>query len=279
MNSADMASLVPNPDELLALPVKEQGRLILKLLSSNGEAKNELTGPTGGGRVNRHNFFNRAGDFASRPKYGSRQKEVDESLMGAWAWLAGQGFLAEDPTPGHDWFFVSKAGKGFLKGVAHPPASATPVPTRLPLPAPAPSPAAERISGTGKLALVADSRLAELRKLVSSNFDFTKLIRLCEELNITSREECHFATAMLTRGLLDHVPPLFGNTSFTEVANNYGGRSFKEMMQPLDGVARKGADWHLHGQIRKSEVLPTAQQVSFASSLDMLLSEIARITR
>jgi hypothetical protein len=76
---------------------------------------------------------------------------------------------------------------------------------------------------------------------------------------------------MLTRGLLDHVPPVFGKTAFSEVANNYGRRSFKEAMQPLDGVARKVADWHLHGQIRRTETLPTAQQVSFAASLDMLL--------
>ncbi len=127
--------------------------------------------------------------------------------------------------------------------------------------------------------LIAESRLAELRGLTSPQFDFKKLIRLCEELNIASREDCHFATAMLTRGLLDHVPPVFGKTAFSEVANNYGGRSFKEAMQPLDGVARKVADWHLHGQIRKTETLPTAQQVSFSASLDMLLSEIVRVTQ
>jgi len=127
--------------------------------------------------------------------------------------------------------------------------------------------------------LIAESRIGELRALASPDFDFTKLIRLCEELTIAAREECHFATAMLTRGLLDHVPPVFGKSTFSEVANNYGGRSFKELMQPLDGMARKVADWHLHGQIRKRETLPTAQQVQFAASLDMLLSEIVRITQ
>lgn len=46
---------------------------------------------------------------------------------------------------------------------------------------------------------------------------------------------------MLTRGLLDHVPPLFGRSSFAEVANNYsgGGRSFKETMHHLENSARK----------------------------------------
>jgi hypothetical protein len=133
-----------------------------------------------------------------------------------------------------------------------------------------------RVSIESSGTLIAESRLEELRGLMSADFDFTKLIRLCEELKIAAREECHFATAMLTRGLLDHVPPVFGKATFSEVANNYGGRSFKELMQPLDGIARKVADWYLHGQIRRRETLPAAQQVRFAASLDMLLSEIVR---
>ncbi len=129
--------------------------------------------------------------------------------------------------------------------------------------------------------IIADIRLAELRALVSPEFDFRKLIRLCEELNTVSREECYFATAMLTRGLLDHVPPVFGKTSFIEVANNYagGGKSFKDTMHQLENAARKIADSHLHMLIRNSETLPSAQQVNFAPQLDMLLGEIVRITR
>ena len=58
------------------------------------------------------------------------------------------------------------------------------------------------------LTVIADSRLAELRALSSTQFDFKKLIRLCEEINTAYSEGCYFATAMLTRGLLDHVPPI-----------------------------------------------------------------------
>jgi hypothetical protein len=86
---------------------------------------------------------------------------------------------------------------------------------------------------------------------------------------------------MLTRGLLDHAPPVFGFKTFSEVANNYagGGKSFKETMQHLENAARKVADVHLHMPIRKSETLPTAQQVNCGQQLDMLLSEIVRITK
>jgi len=129
------------------------------------------------------------------------------------------------------------------------------------------------------LPLIADTRLAELRALASSCFDFKKLIRLCEEINVAYSEGCYFATAMLTRGLLDHVPPLFGKGTFSEVGNNYsgGGRSFKETMHHLQNAARRVADSHLHMPIRNSETLPTAQQVNFSSQLDMLLAEIVRI--
>jgi hypothetical protein len=129
-----------------------------------------------------------------------------------------------------------------------------------------------------ELALISEQRLDELRALTSTKFDLQKLIRLCEEINISYNNECYLATAMLIRALLDHVPPIFGMGSFTEIANNYGGKSFKGAMQHLQNGLRHVADGHLHQQIRDSESLPTAQQVNFAAPLDVLLSEIVRIS-
>ena len=129
--------------------------------------------------------------------------------------------------------------------------------------------------------MVAESRLIELRTLVSRDFDFKKLVRLCEEINSAYGQQCYYATAMLVRGLLDHVPPLFGFRTFSEVANNYagGGRSFKETMHHLENASRKIGDAHLHMPIRKSETLPNAQQVNCGQQLDVLLSEIVRISQ
>jgi hypothetical protein len=99
-------------------------------------------------------------------------------------------------------------------------------------------------------------------------------------LNTAYANGCFFASIMLTRAILDHVPPLFGAKDFTNVAGQYPApRSFKEAMQNLDASARKIADIHLHGQVRKQETLPTAQQVNFAQGLDLLLAEIVRISR
>lgn len=130
-------------------------------------------------------------------------------------------------------------------------------------------------------AIIAESRLIELRSIVSPDFDFRKLVRLCEEISSSYSLLNYYATAMLIRGLLDHVPPVFGFKTFAEVASNYagGGRSLKETMHHLENASRKVGDAHLHMPIRKSETLPTAQQVNCGQQLDVLLSEIVRIMR
>jgi hypothetical protein len=124
------------------------------------------------------------------------------------------------------------------------------------------------------------ARLQELQHLHSDQHDLTKLIGLCEELNRCVETECVFAIAMLTRAILDHVPPIFGAARFSEVANNAeGAKSFKESMQHLSNSARKIADAHLHVQIRRREVLPTMVQVDFSRDLDVLLGEIVRVLK
>jgi hypothetical protein len=130
---------------------------------------------------------------------------------------------------------------------------------------------------SGGQGFVSESRIAQIRALAPTAFDLCKLARLCEELNIVYSGGALLATAMLTRAILDHVPPLFGMATFTEVANNYSGtRSFKETMKRLEEAARKIADGHLHGQIRTKETLPEPQQVNFAAEVDVLLAEIVR---
>lgn len=122
------------------------------------------------------------------------------------------------------------------------------------------------------------SRLDNLRAITHPSFDLRRLIALCEELNICAENRCIFATAMLTRAVMDHVPPVFEMKSFAEVANNYpGAKSFKESMNHLSNSARKIADAHLHLQIRNRESLPTPTQVNFSRELDVLLSEVVRI--
>ncbi len=124
-------------------------------------------------------------------------------------------------------------------------------------------------------------RINELRLITSNQFDLSKLVRLCEELNKCYENGCFLAVAMLTRAILDHVPPILGYEKFGEVANNYsgGGKSFKQSMEHLENSSRKIADAHLHGQIRNKESLPNETQVNFSNDLDVLLGEIIRVLR
>lgn len=123
-------------------------------------------------------------------------------------------------------------------------------------------------------------RTRELRSITSDKYDLCKLLKLCEELNAAYLHNSVHSIIMLTRALIDHVPPIFNCSTFNEVVNNYGGmRSFKESMEKLNSSSRKIADQHLHTPIRKSESIPTMNQVDFSNDIDVLLAEIYRILK
>lgn len=126
--------------------------------------------------------------------------------------------------------------------------------------------------------LIGETRLAQLRTIQSPRFDFARVVRLCEELNAAYSNGCYMAVAALIRSLLDHIPPVFDQPAFAQVASNHDGQAFKNAMQRLQSSARSIADAHLHQQIRKRETLPLAQQVNFAAELDVLLAEAVRLS-
>jgi len=127
-----------------------------------------------------------------------------------------------------------------------------------------------------------ETRLQELKDISSkpSKFDSSKLIKLCEELNSNYSQGNYYATAMLTRAIMDHVPPIFGKDKFTEVVNNCSGsQSFKKSMKNLEDFQRNISDGILHEKIRDSESLPNKTQVNCSQALDHLLGEIVRILK
>ena len=135
-------------------------------------------------------------------------------------------------------------------------------------------------AGNPKGLYVHPDRLKELQTIKHHDFDLRKLLQLLEELDLSFRTGCYLAAAMLVRAVLDHVPPIFGVSTFAAVANNYAGtRSFRESMLNLENSSRRIADQHLHGQIRSSETLPTARQVDFSPDMDVLLAEIVRVLK
>lgn len=123
------------------------------------------------------------------------------------------------------------------------------------------------------------TRIEELRSLQNNGeFDLTKLYKLIDELNYNWKTANYFSTVMLVRTIIDHIPPIFGYKSFSEVCNNYkGNKSFKDASKNLELSLRKIADNHLHSQIAHKESLPNRTQVNFSNTLDLLLAEIINI--
>jgi len=299
-----LPSLIPTADELLNLELWRLGLALLIHLKSH-EGHN--SGVFQNGLISFANLLTYQNHMArGKAEYGDKQSQVDRALSEAWNWLQRQGLVIREENQPAPWFRISREGEEFLKqkgrfdqwekkglariksdlettggirDVGGPQEAQDWAWKWVAMKEAAKATTAERSSPI-ELTVVSVTRLDELRAVASTKFDLRKAIRLCEEINITYSEGCYFATAMLTRALLDHVPPLFGMGSFNEVANNYdGGKSFRGAMQNLQNALRNVADGHLHQQIRGSESLPTAQQVNFAASLDVLLSEIVRIMR
>ncbi len=121
-----------------------------------------------------------------------------------------------------------------------------------------------------------DVRIAELNQTTSQKFDLTRIIAFAEEMNTAFENRSYMSLIMLTRALIDHVAPIFGQENFAQVYAQYGSKSFKAQMKHLDISSRKIADSYLHTQIRKRESLPSKIQVNFSQDIDVLLSEIIR---
>jgi hypothetical protein len=122
------------------------------------------------------------------------------------------------------------------------------------------------------------SRIEDLKSISNPQFDLKRLIKLCEEINQNYIQGNYLSVAMVGRTILHHVPPIFGQKSFKEVANNYGGasskKSFKKSMQHLLNSLKNIGDNHRHKQIESKESLPARTQVNFSQDMDVLLAEI-----
>jgi hypothetical protein len=119
-------------------------------------------------------------------------------------------------------------------------------------------------------------RLTQLREIKNHQFDLSRLIQLCEELNLAQGNKSYHSVGMLVRVIIDHIPPIFGKATFVEVTGSYGPRSFRAAMTNLDKSLRKIADGVLHTPIRAKESMPNSTQVDFSQNLDVLLAEIYR---
>jgi len=109
----------------------------------------------------------------------------------------------------------------------------------------------------------------------AGRFDRTKLLRLLGELNDNHGRGNAYATHMLLRAILDHIPPLLNCADFKEVANNYTwSRTDKAYMRRLLEFKFQ-ADDALHRQISAKPDLLTLEDIPPRAWVNRLLQECA----
>jgi hypothetical protein len=118
--------------------------------------------------------------------------------------------------------------------------------------------------------------ILELRKINSDKFDTRKLCRFCEELNDSYIRQNYLSSALLIRAVMNHIPPIFGFDSFSEVVSS-SSKSVKQILSQLEQNSRPIADLHTHALISKSEQLPSKNQIEpYKSSFEILIQEIVK---
>lgn len=109
-------------------------------------------------------------------------------------------------------------------------------------------------------------------------YDLSKLISLCKEINDNYVRHNYYSVALLLRTLLNHVPPAFGGKeSFDQVLAELNGpkhKTRKEILSRLHELQRKFADLVTHERLREFEPQMTLQQVSFIPEIDYLIREV-----
>jgi len=116
--------------------------------------------------------------------------------------------------------------------------------------------------------------LLTLKAAPKSKFDSSKLVKMCEELNDAYARGNYITAVLLLRAVMNHVPPIFEVKSFRELVAQ-SGRSLKSILGRLEDEARPIADLHTHMPIRKSEHIPTKNQIEpYKAAFELLIAEV-----
>jgi len=126
---------------------------------------------------------------------------------------------------------------------------------------------------------VSTDRIEKMGNLSHSEFDLKKLIKLLEELNLVYGLNLVYATGMVVRAIIDHIPPIFGFKNFETFASQYScpgnARSFKNQMMQLTNM-KDASDSAIHSHVRRKESIPDMIQFKKQTEIDALLQEIIR---
>ena len=125
-----------------------------------------------------------------------------------------------------------------------------------------------------KADFISQDLIDKLGALQTTTYDLSRLVQYCKEINDNFRMQNFSAVAFLSRAILDHCPPIFGQPNFESVIAHATASSLRDIARRLDQSLKKIADHHIHKQIGKTESLPTEQEIGFSSDLNFLLGRI-----
>jgi hypothetical protein len=116
--------------------------------------------------------------------------------------------------------------------------------------------------------------LIKRKAIKGARLDTTKLVKMCEELNDAYGRGNYISSVLLLRAIINHVPPVFGASTFSE-AVAHQGRSVKAILTRLNEDARPIADLHTHFLMRATEQLPTKNQIEpYKAGFEVLIQEV-----
>jgi hypothetical protein len=124
---------------------------------------------------------------------------------------------------------------------------------------------------------ISREKIKELQGIENPNFDLSKLIQYCIEINDNFYKGNYYSVIYLCRAVLDHCPPIFGfktlNSPIAQTSNKKDA-SIKRTIHHLNETVKHIADYHIHKPISKKEVQISLVELNFSPSMDTLIGRI-----
>lgn len=118
------------------------------------------------------------------------------------------------------------------------------------------------------------SYLKALRSLELTSFNTKKLLTLCDELNHAYKHEMYYTCAILQRAIIDHVPPMFGESKFESVVAQ-AWKSKKSIYNRLNQQTKQFADMCVHEQISTKKLLISGTEIdSSKQDFNILIADL-----
>lgn len=124
---------------------------------------------------------------------------------------------------------------------------------------------------------ISTDHIYRLKKITNKDFDLSRLIRYCEQINDNYASGNFESVAFLSRALIQHIPPVFGQPNFESVGSQTSSgkdTSFKKSCIHLQNSLKHIVDDLIHAPITKRQIPISSEETDFSQDLNRLIREI-----